>query len=161
MDTGSHTATGTSCYTESHVRRSRAVLRPRRSICGLAGYLVKKSIWLVGGDGWAYDIGHGGLDHILASHRDVNVLVLDTEVDSNTGGQQSKATPLGAVATFAASGKAVQKRDLGLLANMYGHVYVARVAFGAKMPQTVQAFLEARATASPPGSLAHASSTRK
>jgi pyruvate-ferredoxin/flavodoxin oxidoreductase len=115
----------------------------------LADYLVKKSIWLVGGDGWAYDIGYGGLDHILASHHDVNVLVLDTEVYSNTGGQQSKATPLGAVAKFAASGKAVQKKDLGLLANMYGHVYVARVAFGAKMPQTVQAFLEAEAYPGP------------
>ena len=111
----------------------------------LADYLVKKSIWLVGGDGWAYDIGYGGLDHILASQRDVNILVLDTEVYSNTGGQQSKATPLGAVAKFAAAGKTTQKKDLGLLANMYGHVYVARVAFGAKMSQTVQAFLEAEA----------------
>jgi pyruvate-ferredoxin/flavodoxin oxidoreductase len=106
---------------------------------------VKKSIWLVGGDGWAYDIGYGGLDHILASQRDVNILVLDTEVYSNTGGQQSKATPLGAVAKFASAGKTTQKKDLGLLANMYGHVYVARVAFGAKMSQTVQAFLEAEA----------------
>ncbi len=111
----------------------------------LADYLVKKSIWLVGGDGWAYDIGYGGLDHILASQRDVNILVLDTEVYSNTGGQQSKATPLGAVAKFAAAGKTMPKKDLGLLANMYGHVYVARVAFGAKMSQTVQAFLEAEA----------------
>ena len=106
---------------------------------------MKKSIWLVGGDGWAYDIGYGGLDHILASQRDVNILVLDTEVYSNTGGQQSKATPLGAVAKFASAGKTTQKKDLGLLANMYGHVYVARVAFGAKMSQTVQAFLEAEA----------------
>jgi pyruvate-ferredoxin/flavodoxin oxidoreductase len=102
-------------------------------------------VWLVGGDGWAYDIGYGGLDHVLANRRDVNVLVLDTEVYSNTGGQQSKATPLGAAAKFAASGKAVGKKDLGLLANMYGHVYVARVAFGAKMLQTVQAFREAEA----------------
>ena len=99
----------------------------------LADYLVKKSVWLVGGDGWAYDIGYGGLDHVLASRRDVNILVLDTEVYSNTGGQASKATPLGAAAKFAAAGKAVGKKDLGLLANMYGHVYVARVAFGAKM----------------------------
>ncbi len=120
-----------------------------RRLEALADYLVKKSVWLVGGDGWAYDIGYGGLDHVLASHRDVNILVLDTEVYSNTGGQQSKATPLGAVAKFAASGKAVQKKDLGLLANMYGHVYVARVAFGAKMPQTVQAFLEAEAYPGP------------
>ena len=109
----------------------------------LADYLVKKSVWLVGGDGWAYDIGYGGLDHVLANQRDVNVLVLDTEVYSNTGGQQSKATPLGAAAKFAAAGKPVGKKDLGLLANMYGHVYVARVAFGAKMAQTAQAFLEA------------------
>ena len=120
-----------------------------RHLDALADYLVKKSVWLVGGDGWAYDIGYGGLDHILASQRDVNVLVLDTEVYSNTGGQQSKATPLGAVAKFAAAGKTVPKKDLGLLANMYGHVYVARVAFGAKMPQTVQAFLEAEAYPGP------------
>ncbi|MCI0612250.1 thiamine pyrophosphate-dependent enzyme, partial [bacterium] len=109
----------------------------------LADYLVKKSVWLVGGDGWAYDIGYGGLDHVLAGRRDVNVLVMDTEVYSNTGGQQSKATPLGASAKFASAGKSVGKKDLGLLANMYGHVYVARVAFGAKMAQTVQAFREA------------------
>jgi pyruvate-ferredoxin/flavodoxin oxidoreductase len=115
----------------------------------LADYLVKKSVWLVGGDGWAYDIGYGGLDHVLASRRNVNILVLDTEVYSNTGGQQSKATPLGAVAKFAAAGKEVAKKDLGLLANMYGHVYVARVALGAKMPQTVQAMLEAESYAGP------------
>ena len=132
------------------VRALRQVLAPlatadARRLETLADYLVKKSIWLVGGDGWAYDIGYGGLDHILASQRDVNILVLDTEVYSNTGGQQSKATPLGAVAKFASAGKTTQKKDLGLLANMYGHVYVARVAFGAKMSQTVQAFLEAEA----------------
>jgi pyruvate-ferredoxin/flavodoxin oxidoreductase len=115
----------------------------------LADYLVKKSVWLVGGDGWAYDIGYGGLDHVLANRRDVNVLVLDTEVYSNTGGQQSKATPLGAAAKFAAAGKPIGKKDLGLLANMYGHVYVARVAFGAKMAQTTQAFLEAESYAGP------------
>jgi pyruvate-ferredoxin/flavodoxin oxidoreductase len=109
----------------------------------LADYLVKKSVWLVGGDGWAYDIDYGGLDHVLANRRDVNILVMDTEVYSNTGGQQSKATPLGAAAKFASAGKAVGKKDLGLLANMYGHVYVAKVAFGAKMAQTAQAFLEA------------------
>jgi pyruvate-ferredoxin/flavodoxin oxidoreductase len=109
----------------------------------LADYLVKKSVWLVGGDGWAYDIGYGGLDHVLANRRDVNILVMDTEVYSNTGGQQSKATPLGAAAKFASAGKPVGKKDLGLLANMYGHVYVAKVAFGAKMAQTAQAFLEA------------------
>jgi pyruvate-ferredoxin/flavodoxin oxidoreductase len=114
-----------------------------RRLDQLADYLVKKSVWLVGGDGWAYDIGYGGLDHVLASRRNVNILVLDTEVYSNTGGQQSKATPLGAAAKFAASGKPIGKKDLGLLANMYGHVYVARVAFGAKMVQTAQAFVEA------------------
>jgi pyruvate-ferredoxin/flavodoxin oxidoreductase len=120
-----------------------------RRLESLADYLVKKSVWLVGGDGWAYDIGYGGLDHVLASRRDVNVLVMDTEVYSNTGGQQSKATPLGAAAKFAAAGKPVNKKDLGLLATMYGHVYVARVAFGAKMAQTAQAFLEAEAYPGP------------
>ncbi|HET7695193.1 MAG TPA: pyruvate:ferredoxin (flavodoxin) oxidoreductase [Vicinamibacterales bacterium] len=136
------------------VRALRQVLAPlataeARRLEAMADYLVKKSIWLVGGDGWAYDIGYGGLDHILASQRDMNVLVLDTEVYSNTGGQQSKSTPLGAVAKFAAGGKSMQKKDLGLLANMYGHVYVARVALGAKMSQTVQAFLEAEAYPGP------------
>jgi pyruvate-ferredoxin/flavodoxin oxidoreductase len=120
-----------------------------RRLQTLADYLVKKSVWLVGGDGWAYDIGYGGLDHVLAGRRDINVLVLDTEVYSNTGGQQSKATPLGAAAKFAAAGKPIGKKDLGLLANMYGHVYVARVAFGAKMLQTTQAFLEAEAYPGP------------
>jgi pyruvate-ferredoxin/flavodoxin oxidoreductase len=115
----------------------------------LADYLVKKSVWLVGGDGWAYDIGYGGLDHVLAGRHDVNVLVMDTEVYSNTGGQQSKATPLGASVKFAAAGKPVGKKDLSLLATMYGHVYVARVAFGAKMAQTAQAFLEAEAYPGP------------
>ncbi len=109
----------------------------------LADYLVKKSVWLVGGDGWAYDIGYGGLDHVMAMNRDVNILILDTEVYSNTGGQQSKATPLGAAAKFAVAGKEMGKKDLGLLAMGYGHVYVARVAFGSKMNQTVQAFMEA------------------
>ncbi|MFQ6537904.1 MULTISPECIES: pyruvate:ferredoxin (flavodoxin) oxidoreductase [Aphanothece] len=105
--------------------------------------LVKTSVWLVGGDGWAYDIGFGGLDHVLASGRDVNVLVLDTEVYSNTGGQASKATPLGAVAKFAASGKGSAKKDLGLMAMTYGHVYVASVAMGARDEHTIRAFLEA------------------
>jgi pyruvate-ferredoxin/flavodoxin oxidoreductase len=120
-----------------------------RRLDQFADYLVKKSVWLVGGDGWAYDIGYGGLDHVIASRRNVNILVLDTEVYSNTGGQQSKATPLGAAAKFAAGGKSVGKKDLGLLANMYGHVYVARVAFGAKMAQTAQAFLEAESYEGP------------
>jgi pyruvate-ferredoxin/flavodoxin oxidoreductase len=120
-----------------------------RRLDSLADYLVKKSVWLLGGDGWAYDIGYGGLDHVLACQRDVNILVMDTEVYSNTGGQQSKATPIGAVAKFAAAGKTTRKKDLGLLANMYGHVYVARVAMGAKMPQTVQAMLEAESYPGP------------
>jgi len=115
----------------------------------LADYLVKKSVWCMGGDGWAYDIGYGGLDHILSLQRDINVLVLDTEVYSNTGGQMSKATPLGAAAKFAAAGKEVQKKDLGLMAMSYGHVYVASVAMGAKDNHTVQAFLEADAYPGP------------
>jgi pyruvate-ferredoxin/flavodoxin oxidoreductase len=109
------------------------------------GHLVRRSVWLVGGDGWAYDIGAGGLDHVLASGRDVNVLVLDTEVYSNTGGQASKATPLGAVAKFAAAGKAVPKKDLALQAIAYGNVYVARVAMGADPQQTLRALREAEA----------------
>ncbi|HEV8377106.1 MAG TPA: pyruvate:ferredoxin (flavodoxin) oxidoreductase [Candidatus Polarisedimenticolia bacterium] len=131
-------------------RRLSGIAAPRARILEvLAEYLVKKSVWLVGGDGWAYDIGFGGLDHVLSGRRDINVLVLDTEVYSNTGGQQSKATPLGAAAKFAASGKEVGKKDLGLLATSYGHVYVANVAFGAKMAHTVQAFLEAESYPGP------------
>ena len=112
-------------------------------LAALADALVKKSIWIVGGDGWAYDIGFGGLDHVLASGRNVNVLVLDTEVYSNTGGQASKSTPRGAVAKFAAGGKHTAKKDLGLIAAGYGSVYVAQVALGADNPQTVKAFAEA------------------
>ena len=109
----------------------------------LADYLVKKSVWIIGGDGWAYDIGYGGLDHVLASGRNVNVLVLDTEVYSNTGGQMSKATPRAAVAKFAAGGKPAPKKDLGLMAMTYGNVYVASVAMGARDEHTLKAFLEA------------------
>jgi pyruvate-ferredoxin/flavodoxin oxidoreductase len=112
-------------------------------------HLVRRSVWLVGGDGWAYDIGAGGLDHVLASGRDVNVLVLDTEVYSNTGGQMSKATPLGAVAKFAAAGKSVPKKDLALQAIAYGNVYVARVAMGADPQQTLRALREAEAYPGP------------
>ena len=115
------------------------------NLLSMADILVKKSVWIVGGDGWAYDIGFGGLDHVLASGRNVNVLVLDTEVYSNTGGQMSKATPRGAVAKFAAAGKPMPKKDLGLLAISYGNIYVAKVAFGAKDAQTVRAFQEAEA----------------
>jgi len=111
----------------------------------VADHLLRRSVWIVGGDGWAYDIGAGGLDHVLASGRNVNVLVLDTEVYSNTGGQASKATPLGAVAKFAASGKTVPKKDLALQAIAYGSVYVARVAMGADPQQTLKAFREAEA----------------
>jgi pyruvate-ferredoxin/flavodoxin oxidoreductase len=120
-----------------------------RQLEALTDYLTPKSVWIVGGDGWAYDIGYGGLDHVLSMRRKVNVLVLDTEVYSNTGGQASKATPLGAAAKFAASGKETGKKDLGLLAMSYGHVYVARVAMGAKMNQVVQAFQEAEAYPGP------------
>ncbi len=122
----------------------------------VADYLVKKSVWIVGGDGWAYDIGYGGLDHVLASGANVNILVLDTEVYSNTGGQASKATPRGAVARFAAAGKRTGKKDLGLLAMTYGHVYVAHVAFGANDTQTVRAFIEAEAYQGPSLIIAYA-----
>jgi pyruvate-ferredoxin/flavodoxin oxidoreductase len=114
-------------------------------LLSVADHLVRRSVWIVGGDGWAYDIGSGGLDHVLASGRNVNVLVLDTEVYSNTGGQSSKATPLGAVAKFAASGKTMPKKDLALQAIAYGYVYVARVAMGADPQQTLRAFREAEA----------------
>jgi pyruvate-ferredoxin/flavodoxin oxidoreductase len=109
----------------------------------VAAYLVPKSVWIVGGDGWAFDIGYGGLDHVLSMNHNVNILVLDTEVYSNTGGQASKATPLGAAAKFAVRGKAMDKKDLGLMALSYGHVYVASVAMGANPIQTINAFLEA------------------
>jgi len=116
-----------------------------KQLSSLADYLVKKSVWIVGGDGWAYDIGYGGLDHVWASDRNVNILVMDTEVYSNTGGQSSKATPRGAVAKFAAGGKSAAKKDLGLMAMIYGNVYVASVAMGAKDEHTLRAFLEAEA----------------
>jgi pyruvate-ferredoxin/flavodoxin oxidoreductase len=116
-----------------------------QNLLSLADVLVRKSVWIIGGDGWAYDIGYGGLDHVLASGRNVNVLVLDTEVYSNTGGQASKATPRGAVAKFAARGKSLPKKDLGMLAMSYGYVYVARVAMGANDQQTLRAMIEAEA----------------
>jgi pyruvate-ferredoxin/flavodoxin oxidoreductase len=115
----------------------------------IADMLAKKSVWILGGDGWAYDIGYGGLDHVLASGRDVNVLVLDTEVYSNTGGQMSKSTPRGAVAKFAAGGKPMGKKDLGLIAMTYGNIYVASVAMGAKDEQTLRAFVEAESYPGP------------
>ncbi len=146
---------------ESELRAQRQrVAELTRRLDGLEGaavtdlfsvvdHLVRRSVWIVGGDGWAYDIGSGGLDHVLASGRDVNVLVLDTEVYSNTGGQMSKATPLGAVAKFAAGGKTVPKKDLALQAIAYGNVYVARVAMGADPQQTLSAFREAEAYVGP------------
>ncbi len=120
-----------------------------RYLLEIADYLVRKSVWAMGGDGWAYDIGYGGLDHVLASGVDVNVLVLDTEVYSNTGGQMSKSTPRAAVAKFAAGGKPGPKKDLGLLAMTYGNIYVAKVAMGANTNQTVKAFVEAEAYPGP------------
>ena len=120
-----------------------------RDLLSLADSLVEKSVWIVGGDGWAYDIGYGGLDHVLASGQNVNILVLDTEVYSNTGGQASKATPLGAVAKFASGGKTSAKKDLGMTAMRYGDVYIAQVAMGANDTHTIKAFLEAEAHPGP------------
>jgi len=134
-----------------------AVTDPRaRRLEAIADYLVKKSVWIVGGDGWAYDIGFGGLDHVIAMGRKVNILVMDTEVYSNTGGQQSKATPIGASAKFAASGKALGKKDLGLMAMTYGNVYVARIALGAKDAHTVKVLQEADAFPGPSLVIAYA-----
>ena len=143
--------------TELDIRRQRgrvnelkqhlaAMDDPRaRHLLAIADQLVRRSVWIVGGDGWAYDIGSSGVDHVLASGRDVNILVLDTEVYSNTGGQMSKSTPLGAVAKFAAAGKQVGKKDLALQAISYGNVYVARIAVGANPQQALLAFREAEA----------------
>jgi pyruvate-ferredoxin/flavodoxin oxidoreductase len=116
-----------------------------KELISVAEWLIRRSVWIIGGDGWAYDIGYGGLDHVLALPYDVNILVLDTEVYSNTGGQTSKATPIGAVAKFSAGGKATAKKDLGKLASDYGHVYVANIAYGAKDTQTLRVFHEAEA----------------
>jgi len=125
-------------------------------ILDMKDYMVKKSIWIIGGDGWAYDIGYGGLDHVLAMGRDVNILVLDTEVYSNTGGQSSKSTPTGAVAKFAAAGKPTKKKDLGLMAMTYGYVYVASVAMGANKNQVLKAMLEAESYDGPSLIIAYA-----
>ncbi len=123
--------------------------RPPRHLLAVADTLVRKGVWIIGGDGWAYDIGFGGLDHVLSSGRNVNILVLDTEVYSNTGGQASKATPRGAVAKFAASGKSSGKKDLGAIARAYGNVYVAQIAIGANDVQAIKALLEADAWPGP------------
>jgi pyruvate-ferredoxin/flavodoxin oxidoreductase len=120
-----------------------------RELLSVADSLVRRSVWIVGGDGWAYDIGFGGLDHVLTTNRDVNILVLDTGVYSNTGGQASKATPRAATAKFAANGKSIRKKDLGMLAVSYGNVYVAQVALGANPNQTLQAFLDAESYRGP------------
>lgn len=152
---------GASQFTESEIRKQRQrvnALRkllaqidsePARELLSVVDHLVRRSVWIIGGDGWAYDIGSSGLDHVLASGRNVNVLVLDTEVYSNTGGQMSKATPLGAVAKFAAGGKPLAKKDLALQAIAYGNVYVARIAMGANPQQTLLALREAEAYPGP------------
>jgi pyruvate-ferredoxin/flavodoxin oxidoreductase len=131
---------------ESLKQRLAEISDPRaRKLLDVADLLVRKSVWILGGDGWAYDIGYGGLDHVMASGRNVNILVMDTEVYSNTGGQSSKATPRAAVAKFAANGKGMPKKDLGMMAMAYGYIYVARIAMGANDQQTLRAFLEADA----------------
>jgi pyruvate-ferredoxin/flavodoxin oxidoreductase len=124
----------------------RAILR---ALTDRKDFFVKKSQWILGGDGWAYDIGYGGLDHVLASGEDVNVFVFDTEVYSNTGGQSSKSTPIGAVAQFAAAGKSTKKKDLGLMCTNYGYVYVAQIAMGASQNQAIRAILEAESYPGP------------
>ncbi len=131
-------------------KKLRKVDDPKaKDLLSLADVLVEKSVWIIGGDGWAYDIGYGGLDHVLASGRNVNILVLDTQVYSNTGGQSSKATPLGAVAKFAANGKGMPRKDLGMIAMSYGYIYVAQVAMGSSDIQTLRAFREADAFEGP------------
>jgi len=127
-----------------------------RDLLALADMLVKKSVWIVGGDGWGYDIGYGGLDHVLASQANVNILLLDTEVYSNTGGQMSKATPMGAVAKFAAGGKRTPKKDIAMMAINYGRAYVAHVAMGGSDTQTMKAFVEAEAYDGPSIIIAYA-----
>ncbi len=127
-----------------------------KDIADRSDFLVKRSNWAFGGDGWAYDIGYGGLDHVIASGEDINIFVVDTEVYSNTGGQSSKATPTAAVAKFAASGKKVKKKDLGMIATTYGYVYVAQIALGANPAQTIKAIKEAEAYPGPSLVIAYA-----
>ena len=135
---------------ESEVANNPADFNPiLLDILDSADYFSKISVWAFGGDGWAYDIGYGGLDHVIASGHDINILVLDTEVYSNTGGQASKATPMGAVAKFAASGKKTRKKDLGRMAMTYGYVYVASIAMGANKNQALKAILEAESYKGP------------
>lgn len=127
-----------------------------RILDALSNYFVKRSQWILGGDGWAYDIGFGGLDHVLASGENINILVLDTEVYSNTGGQSSKSTPTGAIAKFAASGKRIRKKDLGMMMTTYGYIYVAQVAMGSNQAQTLKAIREAEAFDGPSVVIAYA-----
>ena len=127
-----------------------------KEIADRTDFLVKRSQWVFGGDGWAYDIGYGGLDHVIASGEDINIFVVDTEVYSNTGGQSSKSTPTGAVAKFAAAGKRTKKKDLGMIATTYGYVYVAQIALGADMNQTLKAIREAEAYPGPSLIIAYA-----
>jgi pyruvate-ferredoxin/flavodoxin oxidoreductase len=134
--------------------KSKSVIAKR--LLPVADYLVKKSVWIFGGDGWAYDIGYGGLDHVLASGENVNVLIMDTEVYSNTGGQMSKSTPRAATAQFAAGGKKMPKKDIGMIFSTYGNVYVAKIALGANPTQVVKAFAEAEAYDGPSLIIAYA-----
>ena len=131
-------------------------MRNLQNILDLKHYLVKRSHWIIAGDGASYDIGFGGLDHVLACGKNINVIVVDTEVYSNTGGQASKATPIGAIAKFAASGKRIRKKDLGLIASTYGYVYVAQIAMGADQAQTLKAIREAEAYNGPSLIIAYA-----
>jgi pyruvate-ferredoxin/flavodoxin oxidoreductase len=151
---GSKKATGKllSIISDSKYKNNRII----QEILEKKDYLIKQSQWIIGGDGWAYDIGYGGLDHVLASGEDVNILVMDTEVYSNTGGQSSKATPTAAAAKFAASGKKIRKKDLGMMAMSYGYVYVAQVSFGANMNQTIKAITEAESYKGPSLIIAYA-----
>ncbi|MEA2021632.1 MAG: thiamine pyrophosphate-dependent enzyme, partial [Candidatus Caldatribacteriota bacterium] len=131
---------------EKLVKKIDKIEKPEANdLLSMIDVLTRKSVWILGGDGWAYDIGYGGLDHVIAQKRNVNILVLDTETYSNTGGQMSKATPLGAIAKFAAGGKRTLKKDLAMMAVTYGSVYVARVAMGANDSQVIKAFREAEA----------------
>ncbi|MEA3227371.1 MAG: thiamine pyrophosphate-dependent enzyme, partial [Planctomycetota bacterium] len=152
-----------SAVDEQRARVDKLNVQCRKSDCPeckqllcITDYLVRKSVWGLGGDGWAYDIGYGGVDHVLASGANVNLLVLDTEVYSNTGGQMSKSTPRAAVAKFAAGGKMMPKKDMGLLAMTYGNIYVAKVALGANTSHTVKAFVEAESYPGPSLILAYA-----
>ncbi|MBR1673026.1 MAG: pyruvate-flavodoxin oxidoreductase [Fretibacterium sp.] len=147
---------GCGCEEHQHAAMGEAAMKEFATIAEYHDYLVKKSVWAFGGDGWGYDIGYGGLDHVLGSGDDVNILVLDTEVYSNTGGQSSKSTPTAAIAQFAASGKRVRKKDLGRMAMTYGHVYVAQVAMGADKNQLLKALKEAEAHKGPSLIIAYA-----